>query len=223
MNNLPYELVAVIGDHLAPKWRCRLFICCKLWRDKCYDVALFTWCSNNKKNIIDINRINYNDIKYLLKGNRNKVMYVSMRIVPHWKNRRMIWSLCLKQPTIINLNLQEKTYVDRGGYISRICTSDVSDYRSGYIRRDYKYIIAEYYTNDLSYHVGNAEIIFNNIKNIMKYLNIYDIFRLWISLGFGYYHILECKYYDAYFSIRRYRDAYNRLKKELINNSFIMK
>ncbi len=34
--DLPHELVAAIGDHLLPKYRCRLFICCHEWYQKCY-------------------------------------------------------------------------------------------------------------------------------------------------------------------------------------------
>ncbi len=45
--NLPHELIAAIGDHLLPKWRCRLFMCCKLWQRECAQSQrdLFQWCA----------------------------------------------------------------------------------------------------------------------------------------------------------------------------------
>ncbi len=61
MNNLPWELVAAIGNFLAPKWRCRLFICCRLWYRTCYLAAkdIFTVCKHKLNVIADINRIQY--------------------------------------------------------------------------------------------------------------------------------------------------------------------
>ncbi len=77
---LPYELVAAIGDHLAPKWRCRLFMCCKLWLQKCYQDDLFKIYKNMYLNLMIIRNIHYNilivknvSISKIIKPNGNTI------------------------------------------------------------------------------------------------------------------------------------------------------
>jgi hypothetical protein len=61
IRDLPHEIVAAIGDHLLPKYRCRFFICCKLWQRECAwpHCALFKWHSNIHKTLKIVQNINY--------------------------------------------------------------------------------------------------------------------------------------------------------------------
>jgi hypothetical protein len=67
MGTLPHELVAVIGDFLAPKWRYRLFMCCRLWRDKCLlpQKYMFDWYRNIQLVNKSINGIQYDAYSYI--------------------------------------------------------------------------------------------------------------------------------------------------------------
>jgi hypothetical protein len=62
MEGLPWELIGQIGDFLLPKWRCRLYICCREWYAKCYLAAkdVFTVYRHKLKVNADINNIQYN-------------------------------------------------------------------------------------------------------------------------------------------------------------------
>ncbi len=73
METLPHELVAAIGDNLMPKWRCRLFMCCKLWRDKCFwpQKYVFDWCRNIYLVNKSINSMQYDAYSHVI----NKSLY----------------------------------------------------------------------------------------------------------------------------------------------------
>jgi hypothetical protein len=63
METLPYELVGQIGAFLAAKWRCRLFICTKLWYVQCYD-DLLRWRKNINGALNEIAKIDYKCVEY---------------------------------------------------------------------------------------------------------------------------------------------------------------
>ncbi len=217
MEILPHELVSAIGDFLLPKYRCRLFICCKEYYDKCYMTQkdFLKWYSNNKNNITIINQIKYNILLYEQTYlNRGKV-HSSMRIIPYRKNGRILWEM--RKCKSLFMRSYDSSF--NHNYDGEIWYED--DPHETHYR--YKAFIVEYYRNNMDICDRNAKIIFDNIDDIMKYLCIYDVFKLWVSLGFGYYYILRDEYCSAYHYIKRYRKEYRRLKKKLINNSFDIK
>jgi hypothetical protein len=59
--NLPWELVGQIGANLLPKWRCRLYICNKLWYSTCYSAEkwLFLWHMRNSHVLSKLKKIKY--------------------------------------------------------------------------------------------------------------------------------------------------------------------
>jgi hypothetical protein len=61
MDALPWEIVSVIGANLLPKYRCRLYICTKLWYSECYwrHIDIFNWHKNSARVHKDISRIRY--------------------------------------------------------------------------------------------------------------------------------------------------------------------
>ncbi len=63
MSYIPHELVAAIGDFLAPKWRCRLFICCREWYNKCYDTINFICHRQFRKIMSEIRDIKYDIVE----------------------------------------------------------------------------------------------------------------------------------------------------------------
>jgi hypothetical protein len=65
METLPWELIGQIGANLLPKYRCRLYMCTKLWYTECYlaDKWLFLWHNLCKCNILNkITAIKYDII-----------------------------------------------------------------------------------------------------------------------------------------------------------------
>jgi hypothetical protein len=62
MESLPYELVDMIGANLLPMWRCRLYLCCKVWYDTCYLMQrdLFSWHNCVAFTNKEIKEIRYN-------------------------------------------------------------------------------------------------------------------------------------------------------------------
>jgi hypothetical protein len=63
METLPWELIGIIGDNLLPMWRCRLYMCNKLWYLKHYN-GLSKWrkCITNTLN--EIAKIKYKYCDY---------------------------------------------------------------------------------------------------------------------------------------------------------------
>ncbi len=61
IENLPYELIAIIGDLLTPKWRLRLFLCRKEWSRECIGPQrdLFNWHKKMQDIIGEISNIKY--------------------------------------------------------------------------------------------------------------------------------------------------------------------
>jgi hypothetical protein len=80
MQHLPWELVGQIGANLLPKWRCRLYLCCKLWHSECYlaERDLFRWHKSIHDTLCDILEINYDVIevsKYTVISKRDQWGY----------------------------------------------------------------------------------------------------------------------------------------------------
>jgi hypothetical protein len=75
MDNLPHELIAAIGDFLAPKWRLRLFLCRKEWARECIwpQRDLFDWHSR----------------MFLVHKNIHKIQYMIVNTVDGAISRRL--------------------------------------------------------------------------------------------------------------------------------------
>jgi hypothetical protein len=165
MEDLPHELIAAIGDHLLPKWRCRLFMCCKLWQHECAwpQRDLFQWHSNNWLNIKFIaSNVKYDCIKvtehaYIVKKNIKPnllafIYYVyspgnSDRINPHISlviiarkylyNDANPWCLCHSQYRFYGNN-----NLDDGGL--NFVASSVTLYYRLAMKRDNAYLYSIY-------------------------------------------------------------------------------
>jgi hypothetical protein len=93
MESLPWELIGQIGGFLAPKWRCRLYICNKLWHTKCYfahnNNALFLHMAKMCSTLKLIKSISYkvigNSVSKLVKPNGN-IIYSENGIKCHHGN-----------------------------------------------------------------------------------------------------------------------------------------
>jgi hypothetical protein len=183
MESLPYELVDMIGTNLLPKYRCRLYLCHKVWYDTCYlmQQTLFNWHQKNKLITNDIAKISYINVTYECKLTKNKQTNVSIYIVPHW-NRRVFYG------TVNNGSLriytQNNSISDEGGSIT---------YMPNKLRARFRFGIsmAEYWLSNMHTDTSMGKIIYDNIENITKYLDIHDVGRLWMSLGVYYYYLLK--------------------------------
>jgi hypothetical protein len=89
METLPWELIGQIGGFLAPKWRCRLYLCCKEWYERCY-MSTYEYLRVHKHMhyvLLDIRKIRYfickENTKYpmseIIKPNREPVYADSFR------------------------------------------------------------------------------------------------------------------------------------------------
>jgi hypothetical protein len=64
MESLPWELIGQIGANLLPKWRCRLYICCREWYYKCYSSDdMLKWYIRMRNTISYINTIKYRNVR----------------------------------------------------------------------------------------------------------------------------------------------------------------
>ncbi len=200
--DLPHELIAAIGDHLAPKYRCRLFICCKVWHHECYsrEYDFFKWCSHNNDNSLEINKIKY-EYNWYMKPYMHGAINSSIRIVPQWNNRRTIHDLyVIGSDVAIYSNTQ--SFSDYDG-IEITLNTDVG-------KCNYRGSIADFYYYTMSENIGNDKILYDNFAHIIKYLNINDIFRLWVSLGFKYQYLLHYEYRYVCKYINEIKKEYNR-------------
>ncbi len=59
MEDLPHELITLIGAFLRPKDRARLYLCCKYWRKECFDDPQIEHCRQFCGVINDIHEIEY--------------------------------------------------------------------------------------------------------------------------------------------------------------------
>jgi hypothetical protein len=211
MSDIPHELIAAIGDFLLPKWRCRLFICCKEWYEKCYicNANLFIWLANNRNNIKNIDKIVYNENRYMETIANEGMAHVSIRIVPHWKGRRILWKIHSKWISTLCLRSYSCSFNDTDGSIWYEDDPYETHYR-------YKYLMMEYYQYNLHSDNEYVKILFNNFENIIKYLNIYEVFKFWISLGIRYYYLMPYKHHRLCLYIKKYRKSYRKIKKKSI-------
>jgi hypothetical protein len=75
--DLPHELITAVGGHLLPTWRCRLFMCCKLWHIECMNIQkdFMKWCANIRVTLNIINSIKYNIMD-------DKHISITRRLIP---------------------------------------------------------------------------------------------------------------------------------------------
>jgi hypothetical protein len=140
--------------------------------------------------LLEINKIKYED-KWYMKPYIDGALNSSIRIVPQWNNRRTIHDLYIIGSDVAIYSVKQSFY-DLDG-IETTLDTDVEKY-------NYRDSIAEYYYYTMSENIGNDKILYDNFAHITEYLNIYDIFRLWIALGFKYQYLLHyeyrCRYID---------------------------
>ncbi len=81
--DLPYELVTAIGAYLAAKWRCRLFMCCKMWYYTCSNnfIDQFNW----HKRIFNVNNFICKEMYYNIYSDvyddNDYLLVISKRII----------------------------------------------------------------------------------------------------------------------------------------------
>ncbi len=89
MEILPHELIAAIGDRLVPKWRCRLFICVKLWYSECYmntdNKYLLIWYGKISPSLAYINNIKHKVLS-------ERLVSLSKRAVKLNNNKHKVYS-----------------------------------------------------------------------------------------------------------------------------------
>jgi hypothetical protein len=215
METLPYEIVAAIGDHLLPKYRCRLFMCCKLWQRECTwpQRWLFQWYEEitrvNKliKTIkydivsdIDCEYGVYNVMSEIIKPNGN-IVYAGNSINEDDFNMNRHYN-------IVYISSKRRTYEYENGEVTFTTDNYIS---AKEIFRSYRVKYMLYYVRKNDQYRCN---IYLSIDNIIKYLNRADVVRLAIALGNVYVYELFMYSYgskNAYFSheCKMKSDEYN--------------
>ncbi len=178
--DLPHELVAAIGDHLAPKWRCRLFITCKVWYYNCYVIVkdIFDTCKRKVTINSDINKIQYiivdsrmgGHISEIVKPNKNNPTYASTGY--YYRN-----IYCEGMFTTIINDCREYRILDN--------MSIVIDYSGNY---KYYSIQKEYKRHRVNFDVlciidDGTYNIYESLQHLRNYVSKNDMFNFAIALG----------------------------------------
>jgi hypothetical protein len=193
MNFLPHELITMIGSHLLPKWRLRLFLCRKEWTRECAETqrALFDWHMRMKDNLNYIGEIKYDIIDI------NSVEAVSKRVLP---NNKIIYSArCLVEEIFSN---------GRGNTCSLYAISSQLSYfqympemgigrRIYYIYEDidvlqqgWHYLQSLYLLHYIRKMFGGSYKIYRALEYISMYLDDpNEILKLYFAFGKIYYVI----------------------------------
>jgi hypothetical protein len=192
METLPWELIGQIGDFLRPKWRCRLYICCRSWWQLLRQNApLFDWC----KRVDALNKEVVNNIDY--------------RIIGLYTNNPTTCLLIYgKKRTFYDYDDRKLYITNSKGIMYNIMNDDI-------VIMDNEY---DEYLSDIYHYADNfcrddksiSKIIHNNGPNIFKYLHSHEILKTVIALGVYYYYI-----YNNYRVFDVYRDAYDSLHERL--------
>jgi hypothetical protein len=191
METLPWELIGEIGRNLAPKWRCRLYLCRKLWYVECYsaDMWLFKWHATNYNVLSDIKSIKEDIIRI---DNSEAI------------SRRTIGQHCVFTYTWTKENDTEVYLVYRYMEISsRTGTYEWYnlDLESGEARfiydndRNYDAISSRYNRYDMLQNNPYMYNIYCSINYIHEYLNYSDLYRLLIACGKNIYYNI---WYDEF-------------------------
>ncbi len=194
MEALPHELVAVIGDFLAPKWRLRLFLCRKEWSRECIGPQrwLFQQHANMHMSLNIINNMEYNivedDITSIsrrrLQGgniiyiNRDKSVSGNyyMQNVCHIFNKSFVpvaggWRLCENRHTLDIVYNSNRTSMLN--------------------------FIVSYYEKYMSTYKPKLYVIYHAVILLSKYLIISDYVNLTVAfnLYFMPYTSMCCKWF----------------------------
>ncbi len=190
METLPHELIAAFGDYLAPKYRCRLFMCCKLWYRECFwpQRWLFRWYAQ----IANINK-SILTIKYNVVGENDGCEPMSEIIKP---NGRTVYAGYTKCETTSRYNLDNETYI--------VNTYELYEYFDGinllmYIdgidhRHDienfncYRKFYLEGYIKENDYHTYNLYLA---TFIIIKYLTRAELTKFAIAFGAYIYELIS--------------------------------
>jgi hypothetical protein len=183
MEALPHELISVIGGHLLPKWRCRLYICCRNWWQKLRigDIYLDSYARFLKViNEIKCN-VQYTCLKVI--NTRTPMLRELSKYEPTrsclfiYNKKRTVYHYNINRHTVCALNSKGK-----GMFINTKCEIIDMGFHS-YINdlNDFANILC--YINTMTV----PGIIHKNIRYIFNYISINDLYNLVTALGPIYY------------------------------------
>jgi hypothetical protein len=206
METLPWELIGQIGGFLAPKYRCRLYLCRKLWYVECYLATydFFQVCKCMHYVLVDIRKIKYFIYSYYA----DNIKYQLSEITKI--NRIPVYAESFySDHTLGNKHLILAIYNGKNRYrIIDYLYSTVA-YKSDEIdRRDAMYDYKSCEVNAMNHNIRTNNILCYNIFICMKVLKNYmhkdDILNISIALGKDIYNM--CK---TYLDVQRYYNTEN--------------
>jgi hypothetical protein len=193
METLPWELIGQIGANLLPKWRCRLYICCRKWyhllRQK---MPLFDWCMRmNVLNKEVKNNIDYKIIKFYDWGRLHITSYLFI-----YGKRRVV---CVYHKDSLYMTTSSGI-----GYIIKNCDIEEVSNNDTYVK------MGDDAVELCSIDKSNSSIIHEYSEIIFKYLYPNEILKTVIALGIYYYYL-----YDNYGFFKRHRREYEKRHRRL--------
>jgi hypothetical protein len=192
MDNLSHELIAAIGDFLAPKWRLRLFLCRKEWARECIwpQKWLFQRYANMHMSLNIINNMEYNiveDSKVSISRRRlqdGNVVYIR-------RNKCELGKRFVHNA----YHIFNKSFTPNEAYWgANHCVPDVV-YNSN--KSEMLNFIVSYYEKYMSIYKPELYVIYYAVILLSKYLDIADYVNLTIAfnLYFMPYTSMRCKWF----------------------------